>query len=101
MRELSWWEMVAQLNEESIDYVVEDGVLGHGLVGCDIRPRRNSYDHQRQVRNPDVPQLRAWDYVLNRSDGTAVRLHPQWSSEKVKIYPAEGIQNPSAPLQGA
>ena len=59
MREWSWWEMVAQLNEQSIEYVVEDGVLGRGLVGCDIRARRTSYDHQRQVRHPGKdPQLR-------------------------------------------
>ena len=64
------------------------------LVGCDIRPRRNSYDHQRQVRKRDAPQLREWDFVLNRNDGTAVRLHPEWSSEKVKVYPLDGYSEP-------
>ena len=82
MREWSWWEMVAQLDQESLAYVVEDGDSNRGLVACEFRLRTGSYDHNRQVqlRPRHSPQLRCWDFVLIRSDGTAVRLHPGWSS---------------------
>ena len=42
-----------------------------------------------------------WDFVLKRSDGTAVRLHPQWSTNKIPTFAVEGeeaIQIPSAGL---
>ena len=79
MRCWSWWEMVAQMNEESIQYVVEDGDCRRGLVGCEFRRRTGSYDHKRQVKTPGQgPRLREWDFILRRSDGTAVRLHPEW-----------------------
>ena len=75
MREWSWWEVVAQLDEESTRYVVEDGEPGRGLVGCEVRARPNPYDHQRHVRNPGKgPQLREWDFVLKRSIATAAGL---------------------------
>ena len=76
MRVWSWWEMVAQMNEEAIRYVVEDGDGSRGLVGCEVRRRTGSYDHSRQVQPAygNRTQLRCWDFVLKRSDGTAVRL---------------------------
>ena len=74
MRVWSWWEMVAQLNEASLRYVVEDGDETRGLVGCEFRKRTGSYDHSRQVQGPANPsQVLCWDFVLKRSDGTAVR----------------------------
>ena len=91
---------VAQLNEESIKYVVEDGDRSRGLVGGDFRVRPNSYDHELQLQNPGKgPPLRAWDFVRKRSDGTATRVHPQWSTTQVKIYPVEGSAEPVEPLQ--
>ena len=44
----SWQEMVAQLNDGSMDLVVNglDGRSG-GLLGCSFLIRPNSYDHQR------------------------------------------------------
>ena len=73
MRVWSWWEMVAQLNEASLRYVVEDGDETRGLVGCEFRRRTGSYDHSRQVQLPPShpAQLRCWDFVLKRSDGSA------------------------------
>ena len=83
----SWWVMGAQMDEESIRYVVEDGDRSRGLVGCEVRRRRNPYDHKRQVQCPDGhPQLRDWAFILKRSDGTAVRLHPQWSKKDIPTF---------------
>ena len=95
MRGWSWWEMVAQLDEESIRYVVEDGDRSRGLDGCAFRPRTNSYDHSRQVQR-GAPQWRLieWDFVLCRNDGTAVRLHPEWKSPKIPTFVVEGHAEP-------
>ena len=83
----SWWVMVAQIDEDSIRYVVEDGDRSRGLVGCEVRRRRNPYDHKRQVQCPDGhPQLRDWAFILKRSDGTAVRLQPQWSKKDIPTF---------------
>ena len=91
MREFSWHEMVAQLEPESLEKVVQDGDPNRGLVGCEFRPRRNSYDHKRQVQ-PNAPQeqLPDWDFVLVRSDGSAVRLHPDWKSPKSPTFAVDG-----------
>ena len=87
MREWSWWEMVAQLDDESLRYVVQDGDRSRGFVGCEFRLREGSYDHSRQVQMPnwDSRQLQCWDFVLKRSDGTAVALHPDWNTLKFKL----------------
>ena len=83
----SWWMMVAQMDEDSIKYVVEDGDRSRGLVGCEVRRRRNPYDHKRQAQCPDGnPQLRDWASILKRGDGTAVRLHPQWSKKDIPTF---------------
>ena len=91
--------MVAQLDDDSIEIVVEDGVLGRGLTGCEIKQRIISYDHSRQVRKRDATQLLEWDFVLKRDDGTVVRLHPEWSSVKVSVYHIDGYDEPLRPPQ--
>ena len=82
---------VAQLDDESLGFVVQDGDRSRGLVDCEFRQRRGSYDHKRQVQQPNVPaKLRCWDFVTTRSDGTAVRLHPERSNNKIATYAVEG-----------
>ena len=104
----SWLEMVAQLNDESISVVVrgEDG-RSCGLVACSFSPRPNSYDHKRHhllktKGETSAPKLPIWDFVLHRDDGTAIRLHPQWSNTKVETFNVEGhvdeMQPPAAGL---
>ena len=100
MREWSWLELVAQLDEESLKYVVEDGDDSRGLIGCEFKQRPGSYDHKshnekKAAGRPqkDV-QLLVWDFVLMRSDGSALRLHPQWNTTKVETYAVEGHETP-------
>ena len=93
----SWFEMVAQLDAESMAFVV-NGAEGRscGLVSCSFALRPNSYDHKRhhQLRVAGTPKkdakVRVWDFVLTRVDGSAVRLHPQWSTTDVESYAVEG-----------
>ena len=87
------------MDEKSIKYVVEDGDCSRGLVACEVRPRTGSYDHSRQVYTPG-PQLAVWDFVLKRSDGTAVRLHPQWSTNKIPTFAVEGQEPTQIPFAG-
>ena len=97
----SWWDLVGQMDAQSIEYVVEDGVNTRGLVGCKFRLRPGSYDHSRQVQIPGQgPQLRIWDFVLKRSDGTAVRLHPEWSKLTVRTFAVEGEGETEIPRNG-
>ena len=78
-----------------------------GLVGCHFAPRPGSYDHKRhhaakQRGEPVLTQLRVWDFVIERADNSAVRLHPNWSSTKVETYEVDGhlleVQPPAAGL---
>ena len=102
MRGWSWWEMVAQMNEESIRYVCEDGDSSRGLVGCECRPRAGSYDHSRHVQPAYSvrAQLRCWDFILRRSDGTAVRLHPEWTKTTIPTFAVEGQGVTQIPRNG-
>ncbi len=93
----SWFDMVAQLDEPSMQYVVNGGESrggGCGVTECWFLPRRNSYDHQLQNANRDVRrptrESRIWDFVKYRADGTGVRLHPQWSTNKIMTFAEEG-----------
>ena len=73
MLDWSWLEMVAQLDEDSMFEVV-----GNGLVRCEFSTRAAG------------PQLRVWDFVLWRADGSGIRLHPQWKQTKVATSAREG-----------
>ena len=93
--------MVAQMDEESIKYVVEGGDHSRGLVCCEVRKRAGSYDHSRQVQCPrGHSQLRDWDFILKRNDGTAVRLHPQWSEETIPTFALESAEGIPLPRNG-
>ena len=83
LHEWSWHEMVAQLDRVSLEKVVQDGDPTRGLVGCEFRPRRNSSDHGPQSR------LRDWDFLLVRSDNSAVRLHPEWKTTNISVHAVE------------
>ena len=90
-----WWDMVAQMDEESIEYVVEHGDCSRCLVDCEFRMRDGSYDHKRQVQcRNERPQLLECDFVLWRIDGSAVRLHPDWFTHKIPILVVEGEGGP-------
>ena len=87
---------------EALNYVVEDGDCNRCLLGCGFRRRTGSYDHSRQVQlpAPHPAQLRCWDFVLKRSDGTAVRLHPEWSATNVPTFEVEGHEETQIPRNG-
>ena len=49
--------------------------------------RGETQPQSRQVQCPDGhPQLRDWAFILKRSDGTAVRLQPQWSKKDIPTF---------------
>ena len=75
--------------------------------GVPFAVRPNSYDHSRSymLNNtsgaPSV-KLPIWDFVVHRADGTAIRLHPEWSKPRFPSFAAEGhgevVQPPRAGL---
>ena len=107
MEPWSWLEMIAQLNDESIDYVVNgpEGRSG-GVWRCDCGAQAHTYDHKTHFQKlkagtPENEQkLKRWDFVVWRADGTGVRLHPQWGDKKVPSYhvepPREEVEPPKA-----
>ena len=42
-----------------------------------------------------------WDFLIVREDGTAIRLHPQWSTTKTEAFPAQGyLEQVEHPAKG-
>ena len=44
--------------------------------------------------------MRCWDFILRRSDGTAVRLHPEWSTHNIRTFAVEGHEETQIPRKG-
>ena len=97
-----WKEMVAQLRDDDIEFVV-----GDGLIRCELSVRRNSYDIERHwhkrtelgVQEQPV-KLPVWDFCLYRSDGTGLRLHPTRTNGIVNVFPLDGDPEPVVPRNG-
>ena len=99
----SWMEMVAQMTDESIEYVCQ-GPSGRsgGLMHAEFSVRPGSYDHKRHHADyrrgqPDrsrgqtdragrsgEPAAVMWDFALHRADGSVLRVHPQWKGTKIE-----------------
>ena len=108
MLEWSWLEMVAQLDRDSMKYVVEGDGGSRGIIGCEVAIRPGSYDHKRHHKwktqndtSRDKTCFPCWDFVIHREDGTGIRLHPNWSNPKVESFALEGFpQQQQPPAQG-
>ena len=92
-----WQELIAQLDDESMKIVVEgENRKSHGLIGCAIMVRPNSYDHRMVVQESAVAQqnrdemLRVYDFIITRWDGSKIRLHPQRIKPDVETFSGEG-----------
>ena len=42
-------------------------------------------------------RLPVWDFVLIRNDGTGIRVHPEWSTAKLRLYEVEPHWGPVQP----
>ena len=102
----AWWEMIGQLRDDDIRYVVGGSSGDCQLRECSLQVRPNSYDvarhyHiERQERRCADVQLPVWDFVVSRSDGTALRLHPSWSDRRVKVFLVIGHEVLVIPIGG-
>ena len=85
----SWQQMVSDLSDESLKYVV-DGPEGRGggIVKCSVDPRCGSYDHKTQKQGKHEPWLPVYDFVIWRKDGSCVSMHPSW--DEIQILCHEG-----------
>ena len=95
-RQWCWHEMIAQLDDTSMEKVV-NGFEGRsrGLVGCSLAIRPGSYDHKRhhmliQTATNSKQRLPIWDFVLHRADGSGIRLHPQYKGTVVETIEEPG-----------
>ena len=102
----AWWEMIGQLRDDDIRYVVGGSSGDCQLRECSLQVRPNSYDVARHYhieaqerRSADV-QLPVWDFVVSRSDGTALRLHPSWSNRRAKVFLVKGHELLVMPILG-
>ena len=95
-RQWCWHEMIAQLDDTSMEKVV-NGFEGRsrGLVGCSLAIRPGSYDHKRHnmlinTATNSKQRLPCWDFVLHRADGGGIRLHPQYKGTVVETIEEPG-----------
>ena len=88
-------DMIAQLDYDSMMYVVTgtDGRSG-GLVACYVDRRNNSYDHKLAVQAPGSAAKQIWDFLVERADGTAIRLHQNFKDIKFSAFPEHPHASP-------
>jgi len=111
--EYRWCDLVSQLRDEDIMKVCStvNGGAPCTIVSASFASRPGSYDHKRhhaeiKLGCPKTPsQLRVWDFVLERQDGSKIRIHPQWSSRTTEVFEGDGhspaAQPPRAGLGGS
>ena len=101
-----WQELVAQLTDCSLEIFFNHGNdrsrgEERSIVNCCIQ-KQARYDHKRhyadrvagrQETTGETELKQIWDFVFTRSDGTIVRLHPNWSSTKVGCSFGVGMDN--------
>ena len=83
----SWRRMLAGCNNDTLERIVGPGVR---RVLCMAIPK--SYDHKRhhaalqacRQYPPDAP-VPVWDFVVERTDGTRVRFHPNQTNRKIAV----------------
>jgi hypothetical protein len=67
----SWLELVGQLNAESLDIVFGTASF---VTGCTFAFRETP---------KTATGMHVWDFIIHRSDGSAIGLHPEWKSLKI------------------
>ena len=92
----SWHEMIAHMAPETKDLVVNGSAgCSGGLDRCVVARRPNSYSHKRCYAaraGQQHGQARAgehqaeYDFVVYRTDGTALRFHPDWNKRTFPLY---------------
>ena len=85
-----WWqEMVAQLDNASLDHILGECRSRGGIVCCGL-VRTMVYDHKRHKAGqiPPGEMGKIWDFVLVRSDRSAIFIHPDYTTTRVQCYHA-------------
>ena len=97
------------MTNESIRALLGTDVRGirRGLTSCWVEPRPNSYDHKRHYMYKKYSyqssgRLPIWNFVITRTDGTKIRLHPSFKKTNTEVFePAEGTPRwVPAPMNG-
>jgi hypothetical protein len=97
-----WQEMVAQMDDASMEFVVtgEGDHRSRGLVSCKL-VQFDKYDHKRAHKDPTTrPMPRIWNFVLTREDGSTVCLHPTYSSTNIEASNSTAVADHELPASG-
>ena len=98
-----WQELVAQLDDESLDQVVEGQsaemmdplTRSRGLVSCKLEKAAETDQWNGGLVTPNG----RWYFVLVRDNGTEVWLHPEYNSTQVEcLEPGDSVWRPELPL---
>jgi hypothetical protein len=102
-----WQDMVAQMDDESMQHVVEGPNHSRGLISCRL-DKLDVLDNQRNTaeiragratrQNPAY--LYTWDFVVVRDDGTQVWMHPTWSNTKIQVSSTAPARDHEVPRSG-
>ena len=97
------------MTDESIRDLIGTAVRGNsrGLTNCCVEVRPNSYDQKQHYMKKKYGyhwsgRLPIWNFVITRTDGTKIRLHPVWKGTTIEVFePAEGTPHlVPAPMNG-
>ena len=93
-----------KLNHEMSDLeMVVTGPRGdaQGITEISIEADNNSYDHKRATRMEDQCrsniQLRIWNFVVFRNDGSSCRLHPDFAQNSISYREGRSSALPTRP----
>ena len=99
------WSWRGMLNGMAVPTL--ERIVGDGITGICCMPIRGSYDHKRrhaakQLGRPyaDAAPVPIWDFVVTRTDGTAVRFHTNQTDNKVSIMDVMDAFETEGPAKG-
>ena len=89
IKDWHWQQVIGQLEDESMEFVVHDGDRSRGIVRCsllmyhkgDMKTNRKNRDNLGG-EEPETEE-KTFDFLIWRSDGTCISLHPDWTKTKL------------------
>ena len=103
----SWRQMFAAMNDATLERLIGDHTHGGGVASITFQYLRHSYDHKREHAAQeelrpyaDGAPVPIWEFVVKRSNGTAMRFHPDQKGKKFGMSKFENAPPSEGPARG-